>query len=147
MLGHRMVEPSADYSAEPMPQLWGTYDGSSFRCRPRTHSTVAIEAVVVPRNDGGSDVVVQVRQWLLLALIVTLGTCLRLTADRSGFGAWLLVCGSGVAAHLAEGYSIRRRFRRILDVPARSANHALQPPAGSANLAVESRHYEAAGGS
>jgi hypothetical protein len=124
-----MSEPSSTSWPSPKPHLSGTVSGGTFTCRPRTsvfggNAVPAISGEIVPRADGGTDILVRVFEWfvfLLPGVFVLLGIYFAAVADgRSEFLKALAMIGwsvaVGAALYAAEAAFARSIFARIFSV-------------------------------
>jgi hypothetical protein len=127
VLEDAMREPSTRSWPSPKPHLSGTVEGGTFTCRPRTsafggNAVPNVSGQLIPRADGGTDVLVRVINWfvyLMFGLVVGVLTYVALTshATRSEIvkGAlvfsWLLLCAAGIYA--GEVSFVKKIFVRL----------------------------------
>jgi hypothetical protein len=112
----------------PRPTLRGTIEGGTFTCRPHTSAfggsaAPSVAGEIIPRHDGGTDVIVRVRNWfaLLMAALVVIADLALVHASAAaerlaalGMAAWLLLICAGIYA--AEAAFVRGIFKRIFSV-------------------------------
>jgi hypothetical protein len=129
VLDEAMREPSTYSWPSPKPNLSGSVHGGTFSCRPRTsafggNAAPSVSGQLVPRTDGGTDVVVRVINWfvyLMTGFMVVMAGAVIVNggSDRAGIvkgvliGSWLLLCAAGIYA--TEATFVKKIFGRLFE--------------------------------
>jgi hypothetical protein len=129
VLDEAMTEPSTQSWPSPKPHLEGKVSGGTFRCQPRTsafggNAAPNVSGQLVPRTDGGTDVVVRVINWfvyLMTGFMVVMAGAVIVNggSDRAGIvkgvliGSWLLLCAAGIYA--TEATFVKKIFGRLFE--------------------------------
>ena len=121
-----MEEPSVRSWPLPKAHLSGRVSDGTFSCRPRTsafggNAVPSVSGQIVPRPDGGTDIVVRVIEWFVFVMgsfgvTVTLVFVFNAASTAEMLKAialcgWLLVVMAGIYA--AEAVFVRNIFARI----------------------------------
>jgi len=124
-----MEEPSTRNWPWPKPHLSGRVTDGTFRCRPRTsalggNAVPSVAGEIVPRADGGTDVLVRVIEWFvfflagILVVFAVLGIVVSARAATASqilkgvaLAAWMLL--TGTALYVIEARFVRKIFARI----------------------------------
>lgn len=106
----------------PMARLTGRVNGSVFQCWPWVtplggSMAPSVSGAILPRNDGGADVLVRVFDWpSLLILGIALVACLAsMISDQGKLALTILATFSlvGLGSYAANAVFVRRIFKRI----------------------------------
>jgi hypothetical protein len=118
-------EPSGT-SWPAKPHMNGKVEGGTFSANPRTsalggNAAPNVSGKLVPRSDGGTDVVVRVVNWFvfIMSAFVVFVPLVPLFSESStaavfktvAIQSWLLVCLAGL--YWAEVAFVKRIFKRI----------------------------------
>jgi hypothetical protein len=125
-----MTEESLGSWPLPKAQLKGVVDGGTFTCQPRTsvlggNAVPSVSGQIIPRSDGGTDIVVRVVEWFsfllglpLLALSICFGVKAGSATERlesAGMSAWLMLILS--AMYIGQVLFVRGIFKRLFQAP------------------------------